>query len=129
MLTKSPSKPVPVTQEEIDALKNRTLKTDRLTVSEFDIVLRKVAQDIHHYVNKNKKSPIEYLSEKTGVSTSAINSYFFTNYGIFQKDLESKMHPYLAFTLGLIHAINVGYMLGTLKGDEEDGNTSNSGKK
>jgi hypothetical protein len=138
MLKKSPSKKiqekpldpqprVPVTDEEIKALKNRTLKDERFTTEEFDLILRKAAQDVHAFIDKNKKGPVEYLAEKTGVSVSAINSYFFTAYGIFEKDLAGKMHPYVAFTLGLVHAINIGSILGELKGD--NGHTTDSSKK
>lgn len=119
----------PVTDEEIEALKNRFLKGDRLAVGEFDLVLRKAAQDVHTFVNEKKKSPIEYLSEKTGVSTSAINSYFFTSYGVYQKDIEAKMHPYVAFTLALVHSINIGAILGELRKKEADGHSTDSAKK
>ena len=95
-----------------------------ISSTDLTIILQKASHDIHEYISSGKKSPIPYLSDKINLSTSALNSYFFTTYSVFQRDLKDKINPYVAFTLAIIHAVNLGYLLGQMR----NGNSTNTSK-
>ena len=100
-----------------------------LSPGDLDVVLRKAAEEMRSYVKNHKKvSPIEYVSKSLGIEVPALNSYFFTSYGVFQKDVAEKVNPYVAYTVSVIHALNLGFLLGTIEKGKKDG-TKNSTRK
>ena len=122
---KTEDKPVDnkLTKKEVRLVKNKIKIGDKLLPSDFQVVLRKTAKDLKEWtLSKEGQTPIEYIANRAGVESSALNSYYFTSFGIFQKDIEEKVNPYIAFTTALIHAINLGLQLGEWKeGGEKNG--------
>lgn len=112
-------------QEAFNNLPHRVIDNQEVDSEDFDMVLKKIQKDIHEYTSSGKTNPIDYLCGKTHLSRSAVNSYFFTSYGVFQKDLDNKVKPYVAFTIAIIHAVNIGFLLAELK----YGNTTDSIKE
>lgn len=115
-----------VTVEDIASVVAKRKEGKNLTPGDVDIIMRKTAQDMRAYANAKQKggdnaSPIEHVANVIGVDQSALSSYFFTSYGVFQKDLKNKTNPYIAFSVALIHALNLGYFVGTLDRKEEYG--------
>lgn len=112
--------------DEYQELIERRAKGETIKPSDLDLLLKKTAEDMRDYAkNKGAVGPMDYVAKIIGMETSALNSYFFTSYGVFQKDIAEKVKPYVAYTISLIHALNLGYLLGTLKkGDELNGNTT-----
>ncbi|OGZ32282.1 MAG: hypothetical protein A2V69_01080 [Candidatus Portnoybacteria bacterium RBG_13_40_8] len=100
---------------EID-LKDVIKKVDEgliLNSEDLELIMKKSAQDLRELGNVG---PINYISDLLGVDRSVLNSYFFASYGIFQKDLTNKTNPYIAYTVAIIHALSLGYFLGSLNG-------------
>lgn len=105
-----------------------------LSDDEFQLVLERATKDIHAFVKAKKKgdkrSPLDYATEQLLINKSSLNSYFFMSYGVFQKDLKEKVKPYVAFTIALLHALNIGCELGKLQGGGDDEpNTTDSGDR
>lgn len=114
--TNGNGKKLPLNPKDYDAVVKKRLEGELLMPSDLDMVLRKAAEDMREKVSEDKNmSPITYVAESLGVDKSSINSYFFTSYGVFQKDLKEKLNPYVAFTVSLIHALNLGYLLGSIE--------------
>jgi len=98
-----------------------------LTQEQFGDLLKKTAEEMHVYAkDPNHKSPMQYMSDKLQINASALNSYYFTQYSVFQRDIKDKINPYIAFTIAIIHALNIGFELGKLEG--KHGHTSDSSK-
>ena len=115
-----------VTPEEMAEVADKIREGELLQPKDLDIIMRKTAQDMREYAKAKQEggreaSPIEHVGKIIGVDTSALAGYFFTSYGVFQKDLNNKTNPYIAFTVALIHALNLGYFLGKLNRKENHG--------
>ena len=120
----------PFIKEEYDEAVKRREEGKKLSPEDLDTFLRKTAEDMRTYVKSNDKvTPIEYVGKALKIDTSALNSYFFTSYGVFQKDIEDKVNPYVAYTVALIHAMNLGFVLGSVgKGGNDEPDTTSTAK-
>jgi hypothetical protein len=130
-MTDSTNKVVPpeVTEEDVAKVASKRQDGFLLQPADIDILMRKTAQEMRAYAKAKQEggeeaSPIEHVAKILGIDTSALSSYFFTSYGVFQKDMKDKTNPYIAYTVALIHSLNLGYLLGTLNGKEKDGKDS-----
>ena len=84
---KTEDKPVDnkLTKKEVRLVKNKIKIGDKLLPSDFQVVLRKTAKDLKEWtLSKEGQTPIEYIANRAGVESSALNSYYFTSFGIFQ---------------------------------------------
>src|SRR3990167_8535802 len=122
-----------VTGEDIAKVADRIKEGQLLQPSDVDILMRKAAQDMRAYAKAKQEgheeaSPVEHVAKTIGIDTSALSSYFFTSYGLFQKDMNNKVNPYIAYTIALIHSISLGYLVGTLSRKEENGTENSTGK-
>jgi hypothetical protein len=115
----------PVDPEQELSFLSKIAEGKPLEVYEFEILLRKVSQEIKSFKEQKNKSVMEYVADKIGISTTSLNSYLVTSYGLFNKDLENKVHPYIAFSIAIIHALNLARVLGELIG-KQHGNTANT---
>lgn len=111
----------------------KKIKTEvqELSQEQFGSLLKKCADDFRtSHLSEPEKSPLQYLADKLGVNLSALNSYYFTQYSNFQKDLKEKINPYISFTISIIHALNLGFEIGKLerKNGTKATNTGNPGK-
>lgn len=117
-----PQKFEEVTEEQFQEVADKKASGETLDPQDLDVVLKWEAQKMKSSVaSTGEKSPIEYVAEYLGLDKPAINSYFYTSYGVFQKDIESKVNPYVAYTISIIHALNLGYVLGKVEGASNGG--------
>lgn len=95
-----------------DALEKLDSNTE-LAPAEFDEILKELSRQFKAGTSVDASiSPTTYVAQVLGVSPSSINSYVFTSQGIFYKDVEENVKPYVAFTTALIHALTLGAYLG-----------------
>lgn len=110
-----------IDQKKLATAKEKLLSGKAIEVEEFNQILMKAAKDFREKATDAKKTGLEYVAEMVGVSQSSLNSYYFMSFQIMNKDMREKVHPYVAFTNALIHALNLGYYLGRLDFDKKDG--------
>ena len=113
-----------VTEEQLSNVTDKIRSGELLNPSDLEVLMKKTAQKMRSYAKakqegREKATPIEFLSRTLGVDTSSLSSYFFTSYGVFKKDVGDKTREYVAYTTAMIHSLNLGYLLGSLKGETE----------
>lgn len=107
-------------EEELKRVIEKRERGEILTPEDLDAFLRAAAEEMRAKVKESTDiSPIQYVADALGIDVTAANSYFFTSYGVFQKDIQDKVNPYVAYTVALIHALNLGFSLGGIKKDEQ----------
>jgi len=109
-------KGLPFTEKDYEKAVKKREGGETLNQDDLNVILWKAAEVMKDYVQSNSKvSPINYVSMSLGVDVASLNSYFFTSYGVFQKDVKENINPYIAYTIAIIHALNLGYLLGTVE--------------
>ena len=117
-----------IDQKVLLEAKKKLMRGKEINPEEFQQILVAVAKDFREKATDTEKTALEYVSTKVGASQTSLNSYYFMSFQIMNKDMDSKVHPYVAFTNAMIHALNLGYCLGKLDFDDGPTTTKNTAK-